>query len=123
MIMINQAKLALLTFRVFTISLSSISLQTPSVIAWNAYDYIQSRFTVEPPIKDPPSKGHNRNNLSTKDTFQGPKCCLSYSGQNGWSQSVLYSEVPQYYYYCMCARAYNEHKSIYRSGYTILVSL
>ena len=70
--------------------------------------------TVEPPIKDPPSKGHNRNNLSTKDTFQGPKCCLSYSANtfstskerttslqrtNGWSQSVLYLEVPLYSYF------------------------
>ena len=29
--------------------------------------------TVEPWIKDPPNKGHNRKNLLIKDTFPGPK--------------------------------------------------
>ena len=28
---------------------------------------------VEPPIKDIPNKGHNRNNLRTKDKFQCTK--------------------------------------------------
>ncbi len=41
--------------------------------------------TVEPPIKDPPSRGHNSNNLSTKD-------------KNGWPQHVLCLEVPLYIY-------------------------
>ena len=36
-------------------------------------------YTVEPPIKDPPNKGHNRKNLPIKDTFPGPKCSLSHS--------------------------------------------
>ena len=36
-------------------------------------------YTVEPPIVDPPNKGHNRNNLSVKDTSFGPKCLLSHS--------------------------------------------
>ena len=35
-------------------------------------------YTVEPPIKDTPNKGHNRKNLSIKDTFYGPKVLLSY---------------------------------------------
>ena len=30
-------------------------------------------YTVEPPIVDPPTKGHNIIDLSTKDTGQGPK--------------------------------------------------
>ena len=35
--------------------------------------------TVEPLIVDPLNKGHNRNNLSIKDTSLGPKCSLSHS--------------------------------------------
>ncbi len=34
---------------------------------------INNTSTMEPPIKDYPSRGHNRNNLSTKDTLQSPK--------------------------------------------------
>ncbi len=41
------------------------------------YMYMYST-TVEPLIKDPPRRGHNRNNLSTKDTLQGPKCLFSH---------------------------------------------
>ncbi len=33
---------------------------------------------LEPPIKDPLSSRHNRNNLSTKDMFQGPKCSFPH---------------------------------------------
>ncbi len=34
---------------------------------------------MEPPIKDPPRGGHNRNNLiSTKDTLQSPKYSFSH---------------------------------------------
>ena len=29
--------------------------------------------TVKPPIVEPPRKGHNINNLSTRDTARGPK--------------------------------------------------
>ena len=65
-------------------------------------------YTVEPL-----NKGHNRNNLSIKDTSYGPKCAFShstntfstskerkplYKGKNSWSQRVLYSEVPVYMY-------------------------
>ncbi len=60
--------------------------------------------TVEPPIKDPLRRGHNGNNLFTKDTFQSRKCSFPtlysgqplYKGENGWPQRVLYSEVPLY---------------------------
>ncbi len=64
-------------------------------------------------IKDTPNKGHNRNNLPTKDKFQCTKWRLSYSsntlltsdkgqplnkGQNGQKtmgpKRVRYSEVP-----------------------------
>ena len=38
----------------------------------------QHRYTVEPPIKDPPWGGHSKKNLSTKDTLQGPKCSFFY---------------------------------------------
>lgn len=31
--------------------------------------------TVEPAINDPPRRGHNTNNLSTKDTIQDPNAC------------------------------------------------
>ena len=34
-------------------------------------------IAVEPPIKDPPRGEHNRNNLSTKDIRQCPKCLFS----------------------------------------------
>ena len=66
-------------------------------------------ITVEPLIKDPPRRGHNRNNLSTKDTLQSPKCLFPillihfeplkigkplYKGQNGWPQHVRCSGVP-----------------------------
>ncbi len=66
--------------------------------------------TVEPPIKDPLRRGHNRNNLSTKDTFpksqmflfplihpEPLKCGQPLNKrQNGWPQRVLYSEDPLY---------------------------
>ncbi len=35
-------------------------------------------YAVEPQIKDPPNRGHNRNSLSTKDTLQGHKCSFSH---------------------------------------------
>ena len=35
--------------------------------------------TVEPPIVDPPVKGHNIIDLSTKDTGQSPKKLFPYS--------------------------------------------
>ena len=35
--------------------------------------------TVEPPIVDPPTKGHNIIDLSIKDTGQGPKNLFAYS--------------------------------------------
>ena len=35
--------------------------------------------TVEPPIVDPPTKGHNIIDLSTEDTDQGPKNLFPYS--------------------------------------------
>ncbi len=65
--------------------------------------------TVEPPIKDPLRRGHNKNNLSTKDTFQSQMLIFPLihseplkrgqplnKRQNGWPQRVLYSEVPLY---------------------------
>ncbi len=66
--------------------------------------------TVEPPIKDPPRGGHNRNSLFTKDTLKSPKRFLIllrrfeplksgqplYKGQNGWPQHFLHSQVPLY---------------------------
>ncbi len=36
---------------------------------------------VELPIKDPPRRGHNRNNLTTKDTIQSPKCSFSHNSE------------------------------------------
>ncbi len=63
-------------------------------------------YTVEPLIKDPPRKGRP----PYKGHFQYPQKCIRntfqppkrgqppYKGQNGWSQSVLYSEVPLYIY-------------------------
>ena len=36
-------------------------------------------YTVEPPIVDPPTKGHNIIDLSTKDTGQSPKILFPYS--------------------------------------------
>ncbi len=57
--------------------------------------------TVEPLIKDPPRKGQPL----YKGHFQHPQECICntfqppsrgqppYKGQNGWSQSVPYSEV------------------------------
>ena len=39
----------------------------------------ESKYTVEPPIVDPPTKGHNIIDLSTKDTGQGPKHLFPYS--------------------------------------------
>ena len=36
-------------------------------------------ITVEPLIVDPPTKGHDIIDLSTKDTGQGPKNFLPYS--------------------------------------------
>ncbi len=33
---------------------------------------------MEPSIKDPPRRGHNRNNLFTKDTLQSPICSFSH---------------------------------------------
>ena len=72
-------------------------------------------YTVEPPIVDPPTKGHNIIDLSTKDTGQGPQNLFPYSSNTFrtsderatslqrtqqlnlyWPQSVLYSEVPLY---------------------------
>ena len=41
--------------------------------------YYMYNYTVESPIVDPLNEGHNRNNLSIKDTFKGPKCLLSLS--------------------------------------------
>ena len=35
----------------------------------NSCDTRQEHNTVEPPIVDPPNKGHNRNNLSIKDGY------------------------------------------------------
>ena len=64
-------------------------------------------YTVEPPIKDAPNKGH----LRIKDAIQSTKKSLSYSastfltsesrtplnkGHLLWSPGVLYSEVPLY---------------------------
>ena len=59
---------------------------------------------MKPPIVDPPNKGHNRNNLSIKDTSQMFTLLIpfkegttSYKRQNGcWSQGVLYSEISLY---------------------------
>ncbi len=39
---------------------------------------MQTLQCMEPPIKDPLRRGHNRHNLSTKDTLQGPKCSFSH---------------------------------------------
>ena len=70
-------------------------------------------YTVDPLIKDPPSNGHDRNNLSTKDIFRVPNVHFPilfihseplksrqnlYKGQNGWPQCVLCLEVPLYSY-------------------------
>ncbi len=61
--------------------------------------------TVEPLLKYPPRKGQPL----YKGHFQYPQGCICnkfqppkrgqppYKGQNGWSQSVPYSEVPLYY--------------------------
>ena len=35
--------------------------------------HLNNMCTVEPPIVDPPTKGHNINDLSINDTGQGPK--------------------------------------------------
>ena len=45
------------------------------------------RLQWEPLIVDPPNKGHNRYNLSTKDASLGPKCSLSHSS-NTFSTSL-----------------------------------
>ncbi len=62
---------------------------------------------MEPPIKDPPRRGHNSNNLSTKviaSNVHFPILLIHfvslksrqplYKRQNGWPQRVLYPEVP-----------------------------
>ena len=67
-------------------------------------------ITMESPLVDPLNKGHNRNNLSTLlevpnvhfpivlTHFQPLKRGQPlYKEQNGWSQRVLYSEVPRNY--------------------------
>ena len=60
-------------------------------------------YTVGPLIMEPPNKGHNRNNLSIKDTSHSTNTFSTskerkplYKGKNSWSQRVLYSEVPVY---------------------------
>ena len=35
---------------------------------YHIYNYNYYIYTLEPLIKEPPNKGHNRNNLSIKDT-------------------------------------------------------
>ncbi len=45
-------------------------------------------YTVEPLIKDTTNKGHNRNNLRTKDNFQCPKWRLSYGSNNDKGQPL-----------------------------------
>ncbi len=67
--------------------------------------------TVEPPIKEPQRRRHSLSRSSycpkisishNTNTFRAPRrgqplnCVINYSGQNGWSQCVLYSEVPLY---------------------------
>ena len=66
-------------------------------------------YTVEPLLKDTPNEGHHRNYLLKKDTSKAPKIDFPilpihflplksgqplYSGQNSWSQCVLYREIP-----------------------------
>ena len=63
---------------------------------------IHVHYTVKPLIKDPPRKGQPLYNGHFQypqecNTFQPPKRGQPpYKGQNGWSQSVPYSEVPLY---------------------------
>ncbi len=64
------------------------------------------RNTVEPLIKDPPRKGHLYQGHLYQGHLQYPQECICntfqplkkgqppYKGQNGWSQTVPYSEVP-----------------------------
>ena len=48
---------------------------------------------MEPLIVDPLNKGYNRNNPSTKDASQGPKC-----SQKGWSKcTVLFISTVRVY--------------------------
>ena len=87
--------------------------------------------------KDPLRRGHNRNNLSIKDTLQCPKCSFShivntfwtseeqtplYKGQNGWPQHVLYPDVPLYScvhvnHTCTCTRLLNMYMDDYMYMY------
>ena len=50
----------------------------PPPVGCPVYKYMD-KYTVEPLIVDSPNKGHDRNNLSIKDTSLGPKCSLSHS--------------------------------------------
>ena len=43
----------------------------PTLLHWGGGAQVFC-ITVQPPIKDPPYKGHNRKNLPIKDTFPGP---------------------------------------------------
>ena len=42
-------------------------------------EHVKYTCTVEPPIVDPPMKGHNIIDLSIKDTGQRPKNLFPYS--------------------------------------------
>ena len=48
-------------------------------ITIQTHDTMRKVSTVEPPIKDPQRRGHNKNNLSIKDTLHGPKCSFSHT--------------------------------------------
>ncbi len=52
---------------------------------WDILTYINNSTVEEPLIKDPPSRGHNRNNLSIKDTFKSPKCSFSHIINTFWT--------------------------------------
>ena len=42
----------------------------------NIRTIIDNSYTVEPPIKDTPNKGHRRTNLSIKDKMSGPNVSI-----------------------------------------------
>ncbi len=47
------------------------NLQIKETLGPATIERLSSSHTVEPPIKDTPNKGHNINNLQTKDKLKG----------------------------------------------------
>ena len=145
--LLEPSQLQLLTFQflVVTSVFSLFKFMLSQLLHFHAYSNLTKLYcsdwdTVEPPIKDPLNKGHNRKSLPIKDTFPGPKCSLSHSantffdlGQPPYKgqkwlvlKCPLYSEVSRillleykHMVLSMCDADFN--RSLHTSTHTIMV--